>query len=466
MNTFSRNLLMACYELGHQPLNLAMPLAILRQSGLSAQVVDLAVESFPDQIAANSSFVGISVPMHTAMRLGVQAAQRVRYLNPDAHICFYGLYAWLNAQYLLSANHGEEHSLADSILAGEAEESLAQLVAAINSGGKINDVPGLVTESLPGEPLMTRLTFPMPDRSTLPTLDNYALFAQNGHQSLAGYVEATRGCLHECLHCPVVPIYNGRFFTVPAEVVLADIRQQVAAGARHITFGDPDFLNGPGHALKIVQAMHDEFPKLTFNFTTKVEHILEKRAIINELAHFGAAFMISAFESTSDVVLDRMQKGHSVADLDRALVIAEAAGLPIQPTWVPFTPWNNFEDYLDFLSWIESRGLVSHTPPIQYSIRLLIPPGSALALDKAAGEWLGELDRASFTYLWQHTDQRMDLLQSEVAQIAEEFSGRDYLAFDAIKGMAYGMIGKKPPIKNNGQWEKPAPPRLTEDWFC
>jgi len=41
----------------------------------------------------------------------------------------------------------------------------------------------------------------------------------------------------------------------------------VAAGATHITFGDPDFLNGPGHALKVVRAAHAEFPRLTFDFT-------------------------------------------------------------------------------------------------------------------------------------------------------------------------------------------------------
>ena len=462
----SSNLLLACYELGHQPLSLAWPLAKLRQYGLRAQAVDLAVESFPDQIVATCSFVGISVPMHTAMRLGVQAAQRVRYLNPSAHICFYGLYGWLNSDYLLSVNPGEDHPLADSILAGEVEESLAQLVAAVNSGQKTTDVPGLVTASSPGDPVMARLTFQKPDRSTLPTLDNYALFAQNGHRSQAGYVEATRGCLHKCLHCPVVPIYKGRFFIIPAEVVLADVRQQVAVGARHITFGDPDFLNGPGHALKIVRAMHDEFPWLTFNFTTKVEHILEKRAIISELGQIGAAFMISAFESTSDVVLDRLQKGHTLADLDQVLEIAEEAGVPIQPTWVPFTPWNTLEDYLTLLSWIESRGLVSHTPPIQLSIRLLIPPGSALTVYDNAGDWLGKLDRASFTYQWQHPDWRMDILQSEVAQIAEELSDRNQLAFDAIKRMAYGMTESEPPVISNRQWEKPAPPKLTEDWFC
>ena len=45
---------------------------------------------------------------------------------------------------------------------------------------------------------------------------------------------------------------------VPADVVLADIRAQVAAGARHVTFGDPDFLNGPGHALDVARRLHAE----------------------------------------------------------------------------------------------------------------------------------------------------------------------------------------------------------------
>ncbi len=38
--------------------------------------------------------------------------------------------------------------------------------------------------------------------------------------------------------------------------------RQVDAGAEHITFGDPDFFNGPAHALAIVEAVHREFPRL------------------------------------------------------------------------------------------------------------------------------------------------------------------------------------------------------------
>ena len=47
---------------------------------------------------------------------------------------------------------------------------------------------------------------------------------------------------------------------VQREIVLADIRQQVAAGAQHITFGDPDFFNGPGHAIAIVEALARGIP--------------------------------------------------------------------------------------------------------------------------------------------------------------------------------------------------------------
>ncbi len=167
-------------------------------------------------------------------------------------------------------------------------------------------------------------------------------------------MEASRGCLHTCQHCPVVPVYNGRFFIIPLETVLADIRQQVAAGAKHITFGDPDFLNGPGHALKISRALHAEFPQLTFDFTTKVEHILQHRDLFPEFKQNGATFVVSAFEATSEAILARLNKGHTVAEMETAVAILRDAGLAVQPTWMPFTPWTSLQDYLDLLSWIRT----------------------------------------------------------------------------------------------------------------
>ena len=470
-------LLLACYELGHQPLSLAWPTAVLRRAGIAVTAVDLAVDPFPRAAAARARFVGISVPMHTALRLGVRAAADVRALNPDAHICFYGLYAWLNADYLLA-------TCADSVLAGEIEDELAAWVAGGEwqvAGGEPAEDP--LPSPLPsGEgmpiplpmgrsslarpsPILTRLALPTPDRSSLPPLERYARYMDGGVARLAGYVEASRGCLHTCRHCPVVPVYGGRFFVVPAETVLADVRQQVAAGAEHITFGDPDFLNGPGHALKIARALHAEFPRLTFDFTTKVEHIRQHRAIFPELRTLGASFVISAFESVSDDVLTRLSKGHTAADLDDALAVLAGAGLPVQPTWLPFTPWTTLDDYVALLAWIRRHDLVAHVPAVQLSIRLLVPPGSALLDEPDAAAWLGPLDAANFTYRWRNPDPCVDELQQRVTAVAQVGGDAD-AAFVAIERLAYGVAGRRAPDAPPRTHHTPAPPRLTEDWFC
>ena len=459
--------LLACYEMGHQPLSLAWPAAVLRQAGHTVRPVDLAVETLPREAIRRARFIGIAAPMHTALRLGVRAAEDARALNPSAHICFYGLYAWLNADYLLS-------TVADSVIAGEFEEPLVRLIEGLETefSGKdsvaIIQIPGVSTRDHREQPHLVRLALPQPDRAGLPNLSNYARYLENERYSLSGYVEATRGCLHTCRHCPVVPVYGGRFFVVPVPTVMADIRSQVAAGAEHITFGDPDFLNGPGHALKVVQALHSEFPGLTFDFTTKVEHILQHRSLMPEFRALGASFVVSAFESTSDDVLRRLHKGHTRADLDEALAILEATRLPVQPTWLPFTPWTTLDDYLDMLAWIRERELIAHIPAVQLSIRLLVPPQSALLSDDSL-EIFGPLDGANFSHAWRHPDPRMDELQARVTVIAENAAASSpQAAFSAIERLAYGLANRPLPLPPVGRPRRirPTPPRLTEDWFC
>ena len=452
-------LLVSCYELGHQPAGLAVPLGFLRRAGFAADAIDISVQGFDEAKASAARFVGVSVPMHTALRLGVRIAERVRLINPNCHICFYGMYATLNSDYLLD-------TVADSVIGGEAEEELVALVKAVAAGEFSS---GEEVRRRAALPVLARLDFPLPDRGNLAPLERYARLAVDGRERLAGYTEASRGCLHYCTHCPIPPVYGGRFFVVPQEVVMADIRQQVAAGARHITFGDPDFLNGPTHALRIARQLHAEFPDMTFDFTAKIEHLLKHRALLAELAEAGCLFVVSAVESLSDTVLARLDKGHTRADVDETLRLLNEAGIALRPSFVAFTPWTTLDDYLELLEFVESRRLIDHVDPVQFSIRLLVPPGSLLL--KEAGAWLGPLNQQAFTYEWRHPDPRMDELHGEVTRIVEQAvqQGEDAAAtFARICAAAYARRGE-------GEVTKPLPaaaalrrrpPRLTEAWFC
>lgn len=456
-------LLLSCYELGHQPLSLASPLATLSQAGYAPVAVDTSVEPLEDHVIAAAQVVAISSPMHTALRLGAQLAHRVRSLNPRAHVCFYGLYALLNADYLLGA-------CADSVIGGEYEAPLLRLVQAL-AHRRPGPVPGVTTRTATPGASISRIPFAVPDRSSLPPLDRYARLESGGKTKLAGYVETTRGCLHTCRHCPITPVYAGRLFVVPANVVLEDIRAQVHMGARHITFGDPDFLNGPGHSMKVLRAMHAEFPDLTFDATIKIEHILEKRPLLAELKQLGCAFVLSAVESLSDIVLAHLDKGHTKADVVEALEIMQNAGIPLRPSLLPFTPWATLHDYLELLEFFETRGMIEHVDPVQFTIRLLVPPGSALMEDLSRDGLLGPLDAASYVYRWTHPDPRMDQLAGEVAGIVEAGEHAGHRAVDIfyqIKRRASAVAGRnqRAGLATAPYAAQVAPPRLTESWFC
>src|SRR5581483_11257835 len=229
----------------------------------------------------------------TALRLGAHVARHVRDLNPSCHLCFFGLYAPLNRAWLLSQG-------ANSVIGGEYEAELVKLAQSL---------------APPPEVVLDRLRFVAPDRRGL-RLYRYAKLATPAGEKLAGYTEASRGCKHLCRHCPIPPVYGGRFFVVPPEIVIDDVRRQVAAGAQHVTFGDPDFLNGPKHALAVLRALHAEFPSLTFDVTAKVEHLLQHREQLAELRELGVVFVVSAVETLSDFFLALLDKGHTRADAD------------------------------------------------------------------------------------------------------------------------------------------------------
>jgi len=436
---------------------------MLQQAGYAPAAVDTAVDTLTEEAISRARLVAISVPMHTALRLGQRIALRVRLINPSAHICFYGLYAFLNADYLL-------HDTIDSAIGGEYESPFLDLVAALEKG-KTGIIPGVTTHQFNSDPWIKRTPYIVPTRQHLPSPERYAHLETNGTMRLAGYTETTRGCKHTCLHCPITPVYNGRFFAIPTEIVLADIRAQLEQGVRHITFGDPDFLNGPKHAMRITRALHDEFPGVTFDATIKIEHLLKHQHLLPELKSLGCAFIVSAVESLNDNVLRNLNKGHTAVDVAEAFDLMEQVGIPLRPSLMPFSPWETLESYITLLNFFEDRRLIEQIDPVHFSIRLLIPPGSALLASPDSKLWLRELDAAAFTYKWQHPDPRLDALHQKVASLTEEAELAKFNTIETffhIKALTLSIIGKDLHIPEAVEhYGTPRVlPHLTESWFC
>ena len=452
--------LVSCYELGHQPLALASPLAFLRQQGFAPTCLDLSVDHLDEAAAsalARARLVAISVPMHTALRLGVRVAGRVRALNPGAHICFYGLYAPLNARYLLSSG-------ADSVRGGEYEVALVELAQALAEGRR---PPAAATE-------LRRLPFIVPQRDPLPPLRRYAHLVSQGQERLAGYVEATRGCRHLCRHCPIPAVYGGASSRSRSMWCWPTPASRSQPGRDTSPSATPTSSMAPRHALAVARGLHQEHPEVTFDATIKVEHILQQRDLFPELARLGCLFVVSAVESLSDDVLAILDKGHRQQDAVQALQIVRDAGMSLRPTFVPFTPWTTREGYLQLCRFIDEYDLEDEVDPIQLALRLLIPPGSLL-LDRAElRPFLGEVDEAALTYRWQHPNPQMDRLQEQVSDLVDQASRRKEdpaVTFGNIHEMAGAASGDRrrsgpPAIKGDARRRRLVAPRLSEPWFC
>lgn len=433
-----RALLVSTYELGHQPLHVAQPAAALRAAGHEVSTIDLAVESWDQERFDEADAVAFSVPMHTAMRIAVESAGRLRRDRPDVPIAFYGLYAAVGADRTL-------REFADRAIAGEYLDDLVEWCASLE--------PGLTIHT-------HRSVSPVPDRSTLPPLAEYARLAIDGDLRVAGYTESSRGCRHRCTHCPIPVVYDGRFRIADVETVLADVAQLVGMGAQHITLGDPDFLNGPAHAIKVLEGVHAAFPDITLDITVKVEHVLRHEDLWPRFAELGVLFAVSAFESTNPVVLNKLDKGHTPADMSLATKILRHAGIEVRPSLLPFSPWTGRDDLAEIVDFIIDHDLVGNIDPIQLTIALLVPEGS-LVLRHSDVQW-GAYDPAMLSHPWPHPHPDLQSLQQRLTSMMGDGCWEDdsivFRQMARAIGDDAGRVFRIPAARPI--------PRLTESWFC
>jgi tRNA A37 methylthiotransferase MiaB len=472
-------LLLSTYDLGRQPFGLASPAAWLKRAGVDVLTRDLSRDRLQDDDVRAASLVAFYLPMHTATRLALPVIDRVRRLNPSARLAAYGLYAPLSEDLLRARGVSE-------VLGPEAEADLVRLAVSqrFSTGVLHEGSPGsfprgfftqvrthaqVRTEVLDGhcpDPTsIPKLKFLVPDRSGLPGADRYAsLQMPDGSRRIVGVTDASRGCKHRCRHCPIVPIYDGHFRVVSIDVVLADLEQQIAAGAQHITFGDPDFFNGPTHARRIVEALQARHPAVTYDVTVKVEHLLKHRELLPVLARTGCLFVTSAVESLDDDVLAKLEKGHTRADFLEALQLCRDAGVNLAPTFVAFTPWTTLDAYRELLATVHDAGLIDHVSPVQWGLRLLVTEGSRLLELDDVRRRVEAFDARTLTYPWRHDDPQVDALQAAIMRAVgvrltrsrqEVFAEVCQLAGLTLPEFSRGAVRQRATI-----------PYLNEPWYC
>jgi radical SAM superfamily enzyme YgiQ (UPF0313 family) len=471
----TRVVLLSTYELGAQPLGCASPAAALKAAGHEVRTHDLSLEPWPDADLSWAQAVGLSVPMHTALRLGLSVLFRLRSEHPAIAVALHGLYAPV-------APPGAALRGGDLLSAGDSETAIVEWADVLDGskhlkrGAKTSGAPDIRIElgAAHGNAAQHK-SRNVPYRDGLPGLENYARLLWNGTERLVGTVEATRGCHHRCRHCPVPVIYQGKTRPIAIDDVMADIDNLVDAGAQHIHFADPDFLSRPSHARRVIKEMHERHDGLSFDVTVKVSHILEHQLEWDQFASAGLCFVTSAIESTSDLVLAHLDKGHTARDAKEAINVMRSVGVELRPSFLPFTPWTKRSDLIEIFDFVSANDLISNVDPIQYGIRLLLPPGSLLLADPdpILSSCLGSFDEKHLGVSWTSPDPLLDDLADAIALRAERAGSlceAPEATYGELRALVFSMLETTdpgPPVISSiaGPLAENRP-RLSEAWFC
>lgn len=309
----------------------------------------------------------------------------------------------------------------DFILAGEFEETLAELLPLFGGRCSIAALPGVV---LRGEAFVPRpLTA---DISLLPVPDDVG--ANLGYANLN--IAASRGCYGECSFC-FIHRYYGCSRRRTRDLASLERELETRLSRRDIGslyFIDPTFI-GPGEGererVREIGRMARRFG-LPFGFETRVDGI--DRELLAELADLGATSVFLGIESGCDSVLQRIGKRIDTEQIRRGVRAVRKSGMELNLGFIMFEPDSTLAEleenyaFLDGLGLLEDHGLTAN---LLYHNQIVLH-GSA-AWERFGGEGRLLLDeRLPFEARCRFRDERVGLVCAAMGRLTSGyFTGMD-----------------------------------------
>ncbi len=250
-----------------------------------------------------------------------------------------------------------------------------------------------------------------PRRDAAPALSKYPqlwLTKLLEEERLVGGLELTRGCHHKCTYCSVFSAYEGKVVLGDVRQVLNDVDILIDMGMEHLTFIDAEFFNAKRRSFETLTLIHKRHPSLTYDFTTRVDHILEVRDELRGLYNQGVRVITSALEFPKNEVLKQVRKEVNVSDLKTAVRLVQNSGIVLNPTFIMFNPWVGLEDISNFNEFLVETNMENSVDPIQYETRLHLYKGSPLLENQTIRAL--KMEEHEFYYDWTHPDERVDEL--------------------------------------------------------
>ena len=296
-----------------EPLGLEMVGACLPQH--EVRILDLRVGADLGRAlrAFRPEVCGLGCAFTTEARTCLELARAIKAALPDCPVIVGGPHPSLCPEDFADP-------AVDAIVVGEAEATVVELFAALESGQPLDAVPGLVIAGLAWQ----HATSPRPAIADLDQLPFPARHLVAGHarryymglQRPHALVETARGCQHRCRFCAVWKFHRGRVrYKSPARVV-AELEQ---ARAPYVFFADDNFLSDVPRAHQIADLIRAAGIRKTYTFQCRADTIASHPEVLKQWRELGRLTVFIGLEKVEQAGLDEIRKRSSVGDNARAI---------------------------------------------------------------------------------------------------------------------------------------------------
>ena len=327
------------------PINIALLSAYLRKFGHEPLIHDFDwFEGTADDMAkiifaCDPAVVGFTC-LTPRMEITLSIAGRIKELNPEVRVILGG--AHINAV--------KERSLytqdIDYAIYGEAEESIPDLLRALEAKGSLDSIGNLIYRR--GDEVVMNaarpfigdidvLPFPAWDLLKLEEYQDPAIF-----RGIHMGVMTSRGCPWRCIFCSsgVTWGHNVRFRS--AENVIEELDIIVhRLGITNIMFYDDTFTLNKSRFLKICREIDRRRLNLKYYCQLRADTVDEE--IAEALARSGCITAALGVESGDDRILKILRKGFTKDQITKAVAALKSAGVPILASYILGSPGETHE---------------------------------------------------------------------------------------------------------------------------
>lgn len=311
------------------PMGIALIAAILEKAGYPLTVVDAnALDIQPDgltPLVKDAGVIGLTA-MTPYINTALKTASHLKKAYPDVPIILGGAHATLLPEETLRTAPD-----IDIIIRGEAEETVLQLLPALEKKQPLASIPG-ITYRKDGKITSNPASSKLIDLDSLPFLayhllpwHRYKPHPPHGRALPFAVIITSRGCPYHCAYCSK-PIFGTRFRAQSPDRVIEEILyHQKRFGIKELAFYDDVFTLDKKRAHAISEEIIKRGIKLHWSCETRVN--LVDKELLRHMKEAGCYSISYGVETGSPEILKAIDKGITLGQVTEAVRWSREAGL-------------------------------------------------------------------------------------------------------------------------------------------